>query len=47
MMMHNKTLVAGEEYSFRFLQWQDLRMPKGDGYAAMQSGGDSDSFHGV
>lgn len=47
MMMHYKTLMRGKEYNFHFVQWQYLRMSKGDGDVAIQFGKEGDGFHGV
>jgi hypothetical protein len=40
MMMHIKTKMNGKDYNFHFVQWQDVRMPKGDGDIGMKFGGE-------
>ena len=47
MMIHYKTAMRSKDYNFHFVQWQDLRMSKGEGDVAMQYGGEDDSFYGV
>jgi len=47
VVIHYKTPMRGKDYNFHFVQWQDLKMPKGAGDMAIQYGGADDSFYGV
>lgn len=42
-----KTRLKGKDYSFHFVQWQDLRMKRGETDIALQFGGKDDRFFGV
>lgn len=47
MMMHYETKMRDKDYSFHFVQWQELAMPKGTGDIELQFGGENDSFYGL
>ena len=47
IMNHYKTKMAGKDYNFHFVNWQNLAMQKGEGNIALQFGGADDAFYGL
>ncbi len=47
MMNHYKTKMAGKDYNFHFVNWQNLATQKGEGDIALQFGGADDAFYGL
>ena len=47
MMIHYKTKMAGKDYNFHFVDWQNRAMQKGEGDIALQFGGADDALYGL
>lgn len=47
IMNHYKTKMAGKDYNFHFVVWQNLGMQKGEGDIALQFGGEDDTLYGL